>query len=65
LCPSSAALKKTKLAEENRALQTRSIEDCFFIYVNAAAVCIVCNENISVSKEYNIKKYYETKYEDN
>jgi hypothetical protein len=34
----------------------------FLICIRAAAVCIICNENISALKEYNIKSHYKTNH---
>ncbi|KAL7644239.1 UNVERIFIED_CONTAM: hypothetical protein RMT77_005065 [Armadillidium vulgare] len=37
----------------------------FLIESNNKAMCIICNETISVQKEYNIKRPYETKHSQN
>jgi len=34
----------------------------FFIFIKGTYVCIDCNENISVVKEYSIIRHYEGKY---
>jgi hypothetical protein len=37
----------------------------FFVLINAKPVCLICHETVSVSKEYNIKRHYETKHASN
>jgi hypothetical protein len=55
-----AAAKKRKVADENHVFQSKWTEEYFFVCVKDVAVCLVCNGKISCSKEYNIKRHYET-----
>jgi hypothetical protein len=50
-----------EVVNENRIVQSRWTEKCYFICIKGAAVCIICNENVSVLKEYSVKRHYETK----
>lgn len=35
-----------------------------FIVVKDKPICLVCGANVSVSKEYNIRRHYETRHHD-
>jgi hypothetical protein len=56
-----AAIKKRTVVDENLTLEIWWIEGYFFICIKEAVVSIICNENIPVLKEHNIKKFYEMK----
>jgi hypothetical protein len=60
LCLNKAAVNKC--LDENCTFPNKQTKKYFFICTKGAAVCTVCNENISVLKEYSIKRYYETKH---
>ena len=50
----STASKKRKVDKEGRCFQKRwKLHNC---------VCLVCHETVSVYKEYNVKRHYETKH---
>jgi hypothetical protein len=60
LCLSKAAVNKC--LDENCTFPNKRTKKYFFICIKGVAVCTVCNENISVLKEYSIKRYYEIKH---
>lgn len=37
----------------------------FFVEVNNSLVCLICNQTLSVSKEYNVRSHYETNHSKN
>ena len=49
---------------ENRTFLDRWETDYLFTYVKEKPVCLVCGANVSIIKEYNIRRHYETKHED-
>ncbi|VEN48298.1 unnamed protein product [Callosobruchus maculatus] len=54
--------KKRKVTEELRSFQERWTINYFFVEFKAKPICLVCSESVSVLKEYNIKRHYETKH---
>ena len=57
--------KKRKVEEENRVFQPHWTLNYFFIQrSDGSPACLICNESISVAKEYNVKRHYETKHAD-
>ena len=58
----SAAIKKRKVDRERRCFQERWKLQYFFTESNNNCVCLVCHETISVYKDYNVKRHYETKH---
>ncbi|XP_053177223.1 SCAN domain-containing protein 3-like [Scomber japonicus] len=56
---------KRKVDNENRIFNHEWTENYAFIlpsFVNAKPTCLICNEGVSVCKEYNIKRHHETKH---
>ncbi|XP_061765856.1 general transcription factor II-I repeat domain-containing protein 2-like [Nerophis ophidion] len=49
---------------ENRTFLDRWETEYLFICVKDRPVCLVCGANVSVTKEYNIRRHYETKHQD-
>ena len=49
---------------ENRTFLDRWETDYLFTYVKDKPVCLVCGANVSIIKEYNIRRHYETKHQD-
>ncbi|KAK2856688.1 hypothetical protein Q5P01_005423 [Channa striata] len=35
----------------------------FFKEINGKCVCLICNEDVAVMKEYNVRRHYETKHQ--
>ena len=54
--------KKRKVSDEGRSFQIKWTNQYFFTEVNKKAVCLICSEAVSVFKEYNIKRHYDTKH---
>lgn len=44
--------------------QERWTEMYFFVEYNGDPVCLICKERVSVTKEYNIRRHYDTKHSD-
>jgi len=55
--------KKHKYNDDYRIFNEKWSISYFFIEINRKAVCLVCRETVSVFKEFNIKRHYETKHE--
>ena len=53
-----------KRKAENRTFLDRWETEYLFTYVKDTPVCLVCGANVSVTKEYNIRRHYETKHQD-
>uniref|UniRef100_A0A3B4VC50 SPIN-DOC-like zinc-finger domain-containing protein n=1 Tax=Seriola dumerili TaxID=41447 RepID=A0A3B4VC50_SERDU len=51
-----AAPKKRKIASECRRFQTRWEIEYFFKEINGKCVCLICNEDVAVMKEYNVRQ---------
>ncbi|XP_066903286.1 general transcription factor II-I repeat domain-containing protein 2-like, partial [Halyomorpha halys] len=47
---------------EGRQFQEKLTEEFFFTLHNGKPICLLCNEYISVMKEFNIKRHYSTKH---
>ena len=58
----STASKKRKVDKEKRCFQGRWKLQYFFTESKNNCVCLVCYETVSVCKEYNVKRHYETKH---
>lgn len=58
-----AAPKKRKIASECRRFQTRWENEYFFKEINGKCVCLICNEDVAMMKEYNVRRHYETKHQ--
>ena len=56
--------KMAKRKGENRTFLDRWETDYLFMYVKDKPVCLVCGANVSIIKEYNIRRHYETKHQD-
>ena len=49
---------------ECRVFQGKWTENYLFTEVNTKPVCLVCNQQVSVLKEFNIRRHYETHHEE-
>ena len=58
----SIASKKRKVDKEGCCFQGRWKLQYFFTESQNNCVCLVCHETVSVYKEYNVKRHYETKH---
>ncbi|XP_060797901.1 general transcription factor II-I repeat domain-containing protein 2B-like [Neoarius graeffei] len=52
--------KKRKVDSEGRIFQEKWREKYFFWEVGGKPVCLICSQQVAVSKEYNVKRHYET-----
>lgn len=59
---SNSSGKERKVSDEGRSFQIKWTNQYFFTEVNKKAVCLICSEAITVFKEYNIKRHYDTKH---
>ena len=50
---------KTRKAEE-RIFLKKWEEDYLFVENNGKPLCLLCQKTVSVAKEYNIKRHYDT-----
>lgn len=55
-------LKKRRVTEEFRNFQDKWTINYFFVEFKTKPICLICNNSVSVLKEYNIKRHYETKH---
>ncbi|KAJ4924254.1 hypothetical protein JOQ06_000494 [Pogonophryne albipinna] len=58
----SAHAKKRKVDAESRTFKQIWTTNFFFTEVKGKPVCLVCGEHVTVFKEYNLKRHYETKH---
>ena len=54
--------KKRKVGDENTSFNEKWKLDYFFTLGKDKAVCLSCSDSVSVLKEYNIERHYETNY---
>lgn len=54
--------KKRKVDTECRIFQEKWTSFYMFTEVNGKPVCLVCMRQVSVLKEYNIRRHYETQH---
>ena len=59
-CPKMSLSKKRKVDAECRVFQEKWTSSYLFTEVNGKAVCLVCSQHVSVLKEYNLRRHYET-----
>ena len=50
--------KKRKVDKECRVFQDSWSVSYFFTEVNGIPVCLVCSQQVSMVKEYNIRRHY-------
>lgn len=53
-------MAKRKVDAENRGFQDRWEAEYMFTEVKGKPVCLVCGDSVSVMKEYNLRRHYET-----
>jgi hypothetical protein len=56
--------KKSKIDAVNRHFQDNWTEDYYFILNKGLPVCLLCNEYVSVNKEYNLKRHFTSRHAD-
>lgn len=58
----SESKTKRKILDDNRKFSEAWTSKYFFIEQDKKIICLICNFAVSVCKEYNIKRHYETKH---
>lgn len=53
---------KRKVSNETRTFRDCWTEMYFFIEFNGDPVCLICQERVCITKEYNIRRHYDTKH---
>ena len=53
--------KRKASSNANRIFQERWTYHYFFVSVESKPICSICNQFVSVSKEYNLKRHYVSK----
>ena len=56
--------KKRKIVDECRQFQEEWNIKYFFAKHGDKALCVICNETVSVMKDYNLRRHYQSKHED-
>jgi hypothetical protein len=56
------ASKKRKVCDEGRVFKEDWTREYFFIESNGKPVCLICERMVSVMKEYNIKRHYDSEH---
>ena len=54
--------KKRKVDSERRMFKKEWTTKCFFTEVGSAAVCLICQKNVAVVKEYNLRRHFDTNH---
>ncbi|XP_051017308.1 general transcription factor II-I repeat domain-containing protein 2B [Acomys russatus] len=53
---------KRKIDQEGRVFQEKWERAYFFIEVQSTPTCLICKQSVSVSKEYNLRRHYQTNH---
>ena len=56
------AAKKQKVDSERRVFKKEWTTKYFFTEVGSTAVCLICQKNVAVVKEYNIRRHFDTNH---
>ena len=56
------AAKKRKVDSERRVFKKEWTTKYFFTEVASTAVCLICQKNVAVVKEYNIRRHFDTNH---
>lgn len=56
---------KRKIDREGRVFQEKWETAYFFVEVKNIPTCLICKQSVSVSKEYNLRRHYETNHSKN
>ena len=54
--------KRRNVNKEKRVFKDSWADLYFFVEQKEKPICLICNESVSVNKEYNLKRHHETKY---
>ncbi|XP_029425289.1 mediator of RNA polymerase II transcription subunit 25 isoform X5 [Nannospalax galili] len=53
---------KRKRQAEGRVFREKWERDYFFVEVKSVPTCLICKKNVSVLKEYNLKRHYQSQH---
>ncbi|XP_055265986.1 general transcription factor II-I repeat domain-containing protein 2 isoform X7 [Moschus berezovskii] len=53
---------KRKIDQEGRVFQEKWERAYFFVEVQSIPTCLICKQSMSVSKEYNLRRHYQTNH---
>ncbi|XP_049760730.1 general transcription factor II-I repeat domain-containing protein 2 isoform X2 [Elephas maximus indicus] len=53
---------KRKIDQEGRVFQEKWERAYFFVDVHNIPICLICKQSMSVSKEYNLRRHYQTNH---
>ncbi|XP_037054181.1 general transcription factor II-I repeat domain-containing protein 2 isoform X2 [Peromyscus leucopus] len=53
---------KRKIDQEGRVFQEKWERAYFFVEVQSMPTCLICKQSVSVSKEYNLRRHYQTNH---
>jgi hypothetical protein len=56
------ASKKRKVCDEGRIFKEDWTSEYFFTESDGSPVCLICQRTVSVMKDYNIKRHYESEH---
>ena len=56
------AVKKRKVDSKRRVFKKEWTTKYFFTEVGSTAVCLICQKNVAVVKEYNIRRHFDTNH---
>jgi hypothetical protein len=56
--------KKRKIDFENRQFQEKWTTEYYIIQNNGTPMCLLCNESLSINKEYNMKRHFTSRHSD-
>ena len=56
------AAKKRKVDSEGKVFKKEWTTNYFFTAVGSNAVCLICQKNVAVLKEYNIRRHFDTNH---
>lgn len=59
---SELKIKRRKIDQEGRIFQEKWEKAYFFVEVKGIPTCLICRQRVSVTKEYNLRRHYETNH---
>ena len=58
----SKPVHKKQIEDQNRQFKEEWIFKYLMRHFNGAALCLICCESVTVMKDFNCKRHYETKH---
>ena len=53
---------KRKIGDENRRFCEEWTEKYFFVEAKGGPLCLICRQSVSVTKEFNVKRHFESNH---